>query len=239
MTQTTFSEFQLLEPIQQAIRTKGYDVPTPIQAKAIPHLMEGRDLIGVAQTGTGKTAAFALPILHALASKPKRLASARPRALILTPTRELASQIMASFQAYGRNLPVRHTVVFGGVGQSPQVTSLRRGVDVVVATPGRLLDLMNQGHISLTSVEIFVLDEADRMLDMGFIHDVKRVIAELPAKRQSLLFSATMPADIVRLADSLLSKPVRIEVTPPATTVERVEQRVLFVEKTHKRALLQ
>jgi ATP-dependent RNA helicase RhlE len=234
----TWQGFPLLEPIQRAIRTKGYDTPTPIQAKAIPPLMAGRDLIGVAQTGTGKTAAFALPILHALASRPKRVAPTRPRALILTPTRELASQILASFEAYGRNLPLRHTVVFGGVGQSPQVGALRRGVDVLVATPGRLLDLMSQRHISLADVEVFVLDEADRMLDMGFINDVERVIERLPLDRQSLLFSATMPSDIVRLAESFLDRPVRIEVTPPATTVDRVEQRVLFVEKPHKRALL-
>ena len=194
--------------------------------------------MGVAQTGTGKTAAFALPILHALATKPKKLAPGRPRALVLTPTRELASQIAASFATYGKNLNIRHTVVYGGVGQNPQVNALKRGVDILVATPGRLLDLMGQRHVRLDAIEIFVLDEADRMLDMGFIQDVQRVIDVLPQQRQSLLFSATMPSDIVNLADSLLSTPIKIEVNPQMTTADKIEQRVLFVEKPQKRALL-
>ncbi len=236
---TSFASLRLIDPLLQALTAKGYDTPTPIQAQAIPPLLDGKDLLGVAQTGTGKTAAFSLPLLQHLATHevPKRR-RAPPRALVLTPTRELASQIGDNIAAYGKKLKQRHIVIFGGVGQRPQVDALDRGVPIIVATPGRLLDLMQQGHVDLSAVEFFVLDEADRMLDMGFIHDVKRVIADLPDRRQSALFSATMPDVIVKLAQKLLNEPVRVEVTPPATTVERIEQGVLFVEKEDKRALL-
>ncbi|MCA8950755.1 MAG: DEAD/DEAH box helicase [Planctomycetes bacterium] len=234
----TFSALQLLEPIQRAVSARGYNTPTPIQAQAIPHLLDGRDLLGIAQTGTGKTAAFALPILDFLAGDPMPRRPKLPTVLVLTPTRELAAQIGESFRVYGQHVDVRHAVIFGGVGQTPQVQLLRRGIDVLVATPGRLLDLMSQGHVALSDIEIFVLDEADRMLDMGFIHDVKKVIAKLPTERQTLLFSATMPKDIVELAGSILENPVRVEVTPPATTVERIAQSVMLVEKDDKRDLL-
>ncbi len=238
MTKTTFTELQILEPILRAIREQGYETPTPIQAQAIPPLLKGRDLLGIAQTGTGKTAAFALPILDFLARDPQRPLPRRPSVLVMTPTRELASQIGESFRSYGKYLGLSHAVVFGGVGQGAQVRALQKGVDILVATPGRLLDLMDQGHIDLRSVEVFVLDEADRMLDMGFIQPVRRVIAKLPKERQSLLFSATMPADILSLSQSILYKPQRIEVTPPATTVDRIAQSVLFVEKRDKSKLL-
>ena len=238
MNKNTFAELQLLEPILRALGEQGYEVPTPIQAKAIPHLIEGRDLLGIAQTGTGKTAAFALPILDFLARDLQPAAPRRPSVLVLTPTRELAAQISESFRVYGRHLKVRHSVIFGGVGQAPQVRALRSGVDVLVATPGRLIDLMEQRHVDLRAVEVFVLDEADRMLDMGFIMDVRKIIKTLPRKRQSLLFSATMPRDIVDLAHSILHDPLRVEVTPQATTVDRIEQSVLFVEKSDKRKLL-
>jgi ATP-dependent RNA helicase RhlE len=234
----SFSDLKLIEPITRALAAEKYAAPTPIQAQAIPLLLEGHDLLGVAQTGTGKTAAFALPILQRLSGNGRRAVPRSARALVLTPTRELAMQIGQSFRAYGRHLPLRHAVVFGGVGQKPQVDSLARGVDVLIATPGRLLDLMNQGHLRLDGVETFVLDEADRMLDMGFIHDVRRIVAKLPAKRQTLLFSATMPAAIAGLAASVLKNPRRVEVTPPSSTAERVRQHVLFVEKENKRALL-
>jgi len=237
MTQT-FETLRLMEPILRALREQRYEVPTPIQAEAIPPLIEGRDLLGIAQTGTGKTAAFALPILDFLARDPQPPRPGQPTVLVLTPTRELAAQIGESFRRYGRYLDIGHTVIFGGVGQGPQTKALRRGVDVVVATPGRLLDLTEQGHIDLRAVEVFVLDEADRMLDMGFIHAVRQLIAELPRDRQTLLFSATMPRDIAQLARSILRDPVRVEVTPPATTVERIIQSVLMVDKKDKRALL-
>jgi len=233
-----FTDLELSSALLDALRARGYVTPTPIQVQAIPHLLDGRDLLGVAQTGTGKTAAFALPMLDLLSAARGRARPRQPRALVLTPTRELAAQISDSFTSYGRHLPLRAAVVFGGVGQSPQVRALREGVDVLVATPGRLLDLMNQGHVDLTRVEIFVLDEADRMLDMGFLRDVRRIIEPLPTERQSLLFSATMPADIVRLANTLLRDPVRVEVTPPSSTVERIEQSVFFVDKPGKRGLL-
>lgn len=229
-----FQELNLNEALLRAVHAEGYTEPTPIQAQTIPHLLAGRDVLGCAQTGTGKTAAFALPILQRL-QKPQR----HIRALVLSPTRELASQIGDSFAAYGQFLPLKHTVIFGGVGQNPQVQALKKGVDILVATPGRLLDLINQGIVSLNGIEIFVLDEADRMLDMGFIHDVKRVLKVLPAKRQNLLFSATMPADIVELANSFLHEPVHVEVTPQATTVEKIDQSIFFVEKNDKRALLE
>ncbi len=234
----SFTDLALGEPIQRALLARDYRVPTPIQAGAIPALLEGRDLLGIAQTGTGKTAAFALPILKRLSDAPPIASGRGPRALILTPTRELAIQIGESFRAYGRHLKLRHAVIFGGVGQKPQTDALARGIDILVATPGRLLDLVNQGHARFDSLSIFVLDEADRMLDMGFIHDVKRLVALLPKQRQTLFFSATMPADISRLADTILRAPVRVEVTPVSSTVERIDQRVLFVETGNKRALL-
>ena len=237
-TTTTFSDLGLIEPLMRTIAAEGYTAPTPIQAQAIPHLLAGRDLLGIAQTGTGKTAAFALPILQRLAAAHRQPAPRHTSVLILTPTRELAIQIDQSFAVYGRHLQVRRSVVYGGVSQGPQVAALRRGVDVLVATPGRLLDLMGQGHVRFDGTEVFVLDEADRMLDMGFIHDVQKLIARLPAKRQTLLFSATMPAAITKLADSILNDFVRVEVTPAATTVERISQRVLFVDKGDKRQLL-
>ena len=234
----SFSDLGLIEPITRALSAENYSHPTPIQAQAIPHLLDGRDLLGCAQTGTGKTAAFALPILQRLAGEHRAPAKRSARALILAPTRELAIQIGDSFRTYGRNLRLSRTVIFGGVGQNPQVQAMARGVDVLIATPGRLLDLMNQGHVRLDDVGTLVLDEADRMLDMGFIHDVRRILKALPPKRQNLLFSATMPDDIVRLADSILQQPVRVEVTPVASTAERIEQRIAHVELAGKRALL-
>ncbi len=235
---TLFSELHLRPEIQQALIAEGYRTPTPIQAGAIPPALLGRDILGIAQTGTGKTAAFTLPILQRLADPHERVHPGRVRSLILTPTRELAIQIGASITAYGAGLGLRSAVIFGGVGQAPQVTALRGGLDILAATPGRLLDLMNQGHVKLDRLEVFVLDEADRMLDMGFIHDVRRVIATLPAKRQTLFFSATMPVEISALAARLLKSPVRVEVAPVATTVELVEQQVIFVPAASKRHLL-
>ena len=234
----SFSDLALGEAIQRALVARGYSNPTPIQAQAIPHLLACRDLLGVAQTGTGKTAAFALPILELLSRERIRPAARTARVLVLTPTRELAIQIADSFRAYGKELPLRHAVVFGGVGHKPQIDALARGVDILVATPGRLIDLMNQGCVSFERLACFVLDEADRMLDMGFLPDVKRVIKALPAGRQTLLFSATMPNDIAKLAGSILKDPVRVEVTPVASTVERIEQRVLFVDTAQKRNAL-
>lgn len=234
-----FSELNLSPPLQKALREEKYCTPTPIQEQAIPPILQGRDFLGCAQTGTGKTAAFALPILELLGEKVPRTSGVRPiRALILTPTRELALQIHESFSAYGRHLPLRSCVIYGGVSQVPQVTQLKRGVDILTATPGRLNDLVNQGYIDLSKIEIFVLDEADRMLDMGFINDVKRIISYLPPKKQTLLFSATMPGEIVKLVDSLLVNPAKVSVTPSATTVEIIEQSVYFVDKTNKRNLL-
>ncbi|QDE69090.1 MULTISPECIES: DEAD/DEAH box helicase [Myxococcus] len=234
----TFDELQLHDTLLRAVKAEGYTTPTPIQQKAIPHALTGRDVLGVAQTGTGKTAAFALPILQRLSAKAPA-GGARPvRCLVLTPTRELAGQVGDSFGTYGKGLPLRHAVIFGGVGQNPQVQALRNGVDVLVATPGRLLDLMEQGFVSLRSLEVFVLDEADRMLDMGFIHDVRRVIKALPPKRQTLFFSATLPPDIVDLARSILTDPIRVEVTPASSTAETVSQQVYFVEREQKRGLL-
>ncbi|MCU0334762.1 MAG: DEAD/DEAH box helicase [Chitinophagaceae bacterium] len=236
----TFDQMGLIAPLLKALQQEGYHTPTPIQAQAIPHLLQGRDLLGCAQTGTGKTAAFSLPILQYLHQHPLPAQGRRPiRTLILTPTRELAIQIEESLQAYGRELPLRYTVVFGGVGQQPQVDALKRGVDILVATPGRLLDLMQQGYVHLDKLEVFVLDEADRMLDMGFVHDVKKVIAKLPAKRQSLFFSATMPPDIQALANSILTNPMKVEVTPVSSTADTVQQHVYFVSKADKRPLLQ
>jgi ATP-dependent RNA helicase RhlE len=233
-----FDDLNLIDPLLRAVRTEGYEIPTPIQEQAIPHILAGRDVLGCAQTGTGKTAAFALPILQRLSSARPGGRARPPRVLVLTPTRELATQIGDSFATYGRHTGLTHTVVFGGVGQSPQVAALRRGVDILVATPGRLLDLMGQGVVTLTALDVFVLDEADRMLDMGFLPDVRRIIKALPSQRQTLFFSATMPRDIEELAQSILTNPVGVEVTPVASTAERIEQSVYFVEKADKRALL-
>ncbi len=234
----SFNELDLDDAIKRAIDEEGYSTPTPIQSQAIPHLLEGRDLLGCAQTGTGKTAAFALPMLQHLKGG-QRARSGHARSLIMTPTRELAIQIADSFRAYGRHLRLSYTVIYGGVGQKPQVDQMRRGVDVLVATPGRLLDLMGQGHIHLQSVEIFVLDEADRMLDMGFIHDVRRVIRELPERRQTLLFSATMPKEIANLADTMLDNAVSVAVAQISSTADGVDQCVMYVERPDKRHLLQ
>ncbi len=235
---TSFASLNLAPQLLRALVEKGYTHPSPIQAKAIPPLLEGRDYIGCAQTGTGKTAAFALPILHRLAAKPQLPCPRRPRALILTPTRELAVQIDESFASYGRHLPLRHAVVFGGVGEQPQIRALASGVEIIVATPGRLLDLMQQGCAVLDRVETFVLDEADRMLDMGFAPDVNRIIARLPARRQSLLFSATMPESICALASRLLHDPLRGDVAPVTATADRIEQRVCHVQRHDKHRLL-
>ena len=235
-----FTELGLIPPIAAAVAAEGYVEPTPIQARAIPHVLAGKDLLGLAQTGTGKTAAFALPILQRLAA-PHENSGARPRpirCLILTPTRELAAQIGESFSTYGKNLPLKNAVIFGGVGMEAQKQALRHGMDILVATPGRLLDLMGQGLVDLRPLQVFVLDEADRMLDMGFIHDVKKVIAKLPHVRQTLFFSATMPREAQDLADQLLKNPETVAVVPPATTAERVDQEVFFVEKADKRSLL-
>lgn len=236
--QHTFASFALAQPLLRAIESEGYTQPTPIQAQAIPHLLASRDLIGCAQTGTGKTAAFALPILQRIHTDRKPRRPSLPRVLVLTPTRELADQVSQSFRTYGRHIDCAHAVVFGGVGQTPQVKALRRGVDVVVATPGRLLDLCEQGHVKLSAVEIFVLDEADRMLDMGFLPDMKRIIAKIPAKRQTLLFSATMAPAILQLAEGLLTNPIKVSVTPAVTTADRIDERVLFVQDGKKCAIL-
>jgi ATP-dependent RNA helicase RhlE len=247
---TNFSGLELTPLLLRAVSEEGYTTPTPIQAQSIPPLLQGRDLLGVAQTGTGKTAAFALPLLHHLSGEasnahdqgpahgPGKPKPGRPRALILAPTRELAGQINDSFKAYGRYLGVRSGVVFGGTSIRPQIQMLNRGIHILAATPGRLLDLMQQGYLKLDAVEVFILDEADRMLDMGFIHDVKKIAAAVPSKRQTLLFSATMPKSVQGLADGLLNDPVQVEVAPAATTAEKVDQHVMFVPKDKKRALL-
>ncbi|MDD5213539.1 MAG: DEAD/DEAH box helicase [Candidatus Gracilibacteria bacterium] len=235
-----FKELNLISPILKALEQEGYESPTPIQAQAIPHILEGRDVLGSAQTGTGKTAAFAIPTLQILSRERETShVSARTiKSLILTPTRELAIQIEESFMAYGQNLSLRHAVIFGGVNQNSQVNKLKSGVDILVATPGRLLDLMNQGFVDLKKVEIFILDEADRMLNMGFIHDVKKVLAKLPAKKQTLFFSATMPKEILSLANSILVNPVKVEVAPVSSTADTVKQSVYFVSKSDKKNLL-
>jgi ATP-dependent RNA helicase RhlE len=236
----TFNELKLIEPILKALRQEGYENPTPIQEQAIPIVLNRKDLLGCAQTGTGKTAAFAIPILqilqekHSLTNPAKRLV----KALILTPTRELAIQIDESFAAYGRHTQMRHAVIFGGVSQHTQVEQLRRGVDILIATPGRLLDLIQQRLVNIANLEILVLDEADRMLDMGFVNDVKKIIAKVPEKRQTLFFSATMPPDIQKLADTILSHPMKVEVTPVSSTVEIIEQSVYYVDKFNKPSLL-
>lgn len=233
-----FLDLGLAAPLVDALAREGYETPTPIQAQAIPSALQGRDLLGTAQTGTGKTAAFTLPILQHLMPIADHPGKRPIRVLILTPTRELALQIDESIGTYGANVALRHTVIFGGVGQKPQTDTLRRGVDLLTATPGRLLDLMNQGFVDLRYLTHFVLDEADRMLDMGFIHDVKKVIAKLPAKRQTLFFSATMPKEVVVLSDQLLNNPVRVAVAPVSTTAETVKQKVFFVDQKTKRYLL-
>jgi ATP-dependent RNA helicase RhlE len=238
MTISSFSELSLRPELQKALADQGYTTPTPIQAQAIPHLLAGRDLLGIAQTGTGKTAAFTLPILQKLADSQTHAKPGEIRALILTPTRELAIQIDESVRNYGAHLRPSHAVIFGGVGQGRQVEALRRGLDVLVATPGRLLDLMNQKHVRFDQLGVFVLDEADRMLDMGFINDVRKIVAAIPKKRQTLLFSATMPREIADLAGKLLNEPVRVEVTPQATTVERIDQYVIHVPAAQKRHVL-
>ena len=263
MTQRSFTDLGVAEPLLRALRTENYAHPTPIQEQAIPQLLAGKDLLGIAQTGTGKTAAFALPILqHLSAGQPSenrvpseskttggkgerggrnRRRSARhvlPRALILAPTRELAIQIGESFRAYGRHLPLRHTVILGGVSQHSQVRALSNGVDILVATPGRLLDLKEQGHARLNQISHLVLDEADLMLDMGFLRDVRKIMDALPEKRQTMLFSATMPSDVTRLAREILNDPVRVEVSPRTITVEQVDQRVFFTDTPNKRPLL-
>ena len=232
-----FASLNLCQPLLDALDEIGYVTPTPIQAQAIPDLIEGRDMLGCAQTGTGKTAAFALPILNAMTENP-RAAPRRIRALMLCPTRELASQIHDNIEQYARHLDIRSMVMFGGVSQRPQVNNLRRGVDILVATPGRLLDLISQGYVDLSHVQFLVLDEADRMLDMGFIRDIRKILAQIPKKRQSLLFSATIPHSIVELSRGMLSDPVRVSITPESTTVEAIEQSLMFVMRGDKRGLL-
>jgi ATP-dependent RNA helicase RhlE len=234
-----FDQLNLIEPILRALQEEGYVQPTPIQEQAIPLVLGRNDLLGCAQTGTGKTAAFSIPVLQLLHSRVQKPQPARPiRCLILTPTRELAIQIEESLKAYGRHLPLRHAVIFGGVPQRAQTDSLKRGIDILVATPGRLLDLMQQGFVHLQSLEIFILDEADRMLDMGFVHDVRRILTKIPAKRQSLFFSATMPPEIQKLADTILVNPSKVEVAPVSSTADTIDQTIYFVEKNDKKHLL-
>jgi ATP-dependent RNA helicase RhlE len=235
----TFENLNLIEPILRAVKAEGYTEPTPIQEQAIPVLLEGRDLMGSAQTGTGKTAAFAIPILQLLAQKQVPASGKRQiKALIVTPTRELAIQISESFTAYGKHTGLRHTVIYGGVSQHAQTNALKNGIDILVATPGRLLDLIGQQLLSLQNIQFFVLDEADRMLDMGFIHDVRKIITKLPAKRQSLFFSATMPPEIQKLAATILVKPVKVEIVPVVATTNLIKQSLYFVDKPDKRHLL-
>ncbi len=234
----SFDELDLIDPIKKALATEGYTKPTPIQAQAIPLILQGKDLLGCAQTGTGKTAAFAIPIIQLLQKQPQVKGQRPVRALIVTPTRELAIQIGDSFAAYGKNTHLKYAVVFGGVGQKAQTDALQRGVDILVATPGRLLDLMNQRFITLRDIKLFVLDEADRMLDMGFIHDVKKLIAALPAVRQSLFFSATMPPVIQKLSADILRNPVKVEVTPESSTADTINQTVYMVDRDNKNKLL-
>jgi len=238
VTDKTFAELGLATPLLTALATAGYETPTPIQAQAIPPVLAGGDLIGLAQTGTGKTAAFCLPILHRLSQEPMRPAAKSCRALIVAPTRELAVQIADGVKTYGRGLGLTHAVILGGVGQNPQVRALARGIDILVATPGRLLDLHSQGHLRLDRTGILVLDEADRMFDMGFIRDVRKIAAALPKRRQTLLFSATMHGDVEKLARDILTDPTRVAVTPKQVTVDRIEQRVLFMETAAKRGAL-
>jgi ATP-dependent RNA helicase RhlE len=235
---TQFQDLNLSEPLMRALGELGYEHPTPIQEQSIPSLLQGRDLFGCAQTGTGKTAAFALPMLQLMSEARVKGKPGQPPALILAPTRELAQQILDSFRDYGKFLGLRSSVIFGGVSQRPQEEQLRRGIDILVATPGRLLDLMNQGLVHLDQVRYFVLDEADRMLDMGFIHDIKKILAKLPRQKQTAFFSATVPTEVKKLSEELLYKPVRVSVTPENSTAERVVQELYHVEKENKRALL-
>jgi len=235
---TTFSELGLNAHLLKALHTEGYATPTPIQAQAIPSVLAGKDLLGVAQTGTGKTAAFALPMLHRLAAHPRPAARAGARALVLSPTRELAAQIAESFKTYGRHTGLTVAVMYGGVPHRPQVTAMSRGVDILVATPGRLIDHIAQRTVVLSGTEILVLDEADQMLDMGFIRPIRQILSKIPAKRQSLFFSATMPREIGELADEMLREPVRVSVTPAAKTADRVRQSVIHVDPPKKPALL-
>lgn len=235
---SNFQNLNLRTEILSALEKKGYSTPTPIQEQSIPHILEGKDFLGIAQTGTGKTAAFSLPILQLLSSNQNHAKANQVRCLILTPTRELASQIGDNIERYGADLNLKYAVIFGGVGENPQIQNLAKGLDIVVATPGRLLDLMNQGYVNLSQLEIFVLDEADRMLDMGFINDINKIITKLPEKRQTLFFSATMPVVISHLAKSILNNPVKVEITPPATTVERIDQKIYLVERSNKPKLL-
>src|SRR5476651_108685 len=235
----SFENLKLIEPILRALKTEGYTTPTPIQEQAIPIVLRHQDLLGCAQTGTGKTAAFAIPILQLLyQDRLQHKEQKTIKALILTPTRELAIQINESFAAYGKHTGLKHLVIYGGVSQNPQVDALRRGVDILVATPGRLLDLMNQKYVHLDHIKMLVLDEADRMLDMGFVNDVKKVIAKVPAKRQTLFFSATMPNEIQQLANTILTNPEKVEVTPPSSTADTIQQELYYVEKNDKRSLL-
>ena len=229
-----FTDFPLCAPVLRAVFDSGYETPSPIQERAIPAVLDGSDVLGCAQTGTGKTAAFALPILHNLFANKKAKPTNKPRCLVLAPTRELAGQIAEGFQTYGKHLPLRGAVLFGGVNQNPQVKKLQRGLDVLIATPGRLLDLMNQGYVDLSKVEVLVLDEADRMLDMGFIHDIRKVVSKVPAEHQTLFFSATMPSEIKKLANQMLTDPVKIEIAPESPAAERVKQAVYFAEKQDK-----
>lgn len=238
MTTKKFTDLPLIAPLQFALKEAGYETPTPIQLAAIPPLLEGKDLLGIAQTGTGKTAAFSLPILQNLSLYRSRPAPRSARTLILTPTRELAIQIYDNIIAYGKHLKLTSTVIYGGVSQGKQVSALRSGVDILVATPGRLLDLQQQKHLKLDAVDIFVLDEADRMLDMGFMQDIKKILPMLPQRRHNLFFSATMPHEIQKLAETILVSPHKIEVTPVATTAEKVDQKVMYVEKKDKLDLL-
>lgn len=235
---TKFQDLGLTEPVLRAIATDGYETPTPIQAQAIPHVLAGRDLFGCAQTGTGKTCAFAVPLIERLIANPKQVGPKQCRVLVLAPTRELAGQIHESFKSYGRNTKIRATVIYGGVNQRPQATAMMRGIEVLIATPGRLIDLVNQRLVDLKSVEYLVLDEADRMLDMGFIHDVRRIVKLIPTNRQTLFFSATLPKEVRTLADSMLRDPIEIQVTPQATPAQTVEQSVFFVPQKQKRHLL-
>lgn len=239
MTPTPFEALPLAAPLLRVLRELNYTTPSPVQAQAIPLLLEGRDLLACAQTGTGKTAGFALPILHAIHENPKQMRPKTCRTLVLTPTRELAGQVGKSFATYGSQIRFKHTLIYGGVGQNPQISAMRGGVDVLVATPGRLLDLIDQRCIDLSAVEFFVLDEVDRMLDMGFLRDVKRIVALLPQKRQSLFFSATLAPNIVELAQSILQNPARVNIAPETTTAERVDQRVCFVDRENKKPLLE
>jgi ATP-dependent RNA helicase RhlE len=239
LSHLSFETLNLIEPLVKALKTSGYTQATPIQEQAIPLILQQRDLLGCAQTGTGKTAAFALPIIQMLYQQRSTQKTTGVRALVLAPTRELAIQVAESFAKYGRHTGIRHVAIFGGVSQYQQTQALRRGVDVLIATPGRLLDLVIQGHINLSHIEYLVLDEADRMLDMGFINDIRKILSRIPEKRQTIFFSATMPQEVQHLVNSILKNPVRIEVTPVSSTAVNIDQTVYFVEKTNKRALLQ